>query len=144
VDQHTINRVTRIVYGVLNASFDRDSVVMDILFESWRNQVDEPSRAFITHRCRDAVRFRTRETRKLKASMFELTDEKNHTDVAQVEQRIDKLMKILSNFEKKVVWYRFYAELSIADTAQQVNSSVSHVRETLSGALFKMRSAEDE
>ena len=118
---------------------------MDILFETWQNKVEVPSRTFIRHRCIDALRSLGREQQMVAWASGKSQEGDSTNKQSQDQDQVDRLMKTLSSFERKIVWYRFYQDLPLAEIAKRSKTDVNRVRETISTALYKMRqTSEDE
>lgn len=140
MDQSTLNRVTRIVRSILPSHFDTESIAMDILVESWSNQIDDPSYSFIRNRCIDELRDRSSESAHLESASHE---PRPRSCVSTPEDRdsIEFLTQVLTQPEKKAIYYRFQLELSQAEVAQRMNLAPASVRELVASAVYKMREA---
>lgn len=132
---NALKRVRSIVAHHLPRWYDIDSIAVDILLESWDNDVEKPSWGFIVQRCIDQVRAHDREHGHLQ----QYQPAENHDISVDLLDQVNEIMKILNPLERKVVFYRFYLELSIADTAKRLRMDVNVVRETLTQAIFKMK-----
>ncbi len=130
-----LKRVRSIVAQHLPRWYDIDSIAVEILLESWDNEVEKPSWGFIVQRCIDHVRANKRE----QGHLHNYLPSEPHEPSVELLDQINELMKILSPIERKVIFYRFYLELPIAETAKRMRVDVTLVRETLSQALFKMK-----
>lgn len=131
--------------------FDRESLALDILMESWENGHTFPSVGFIRQRCIDAGRKQQRENNRLH-EVARLRKESNKSEDLsdpetinkQNEQRVSGLMKCLTPIERQVIFLRFYVELSVVDSAKELSISAARVRDILSAAIYKMREETQE
>lgn len=140
MNQFSINRVNHQVRRILPRHLDAENVAIEIIFESWMNNVEAPSVNFIRHRCYDAMRkslIDTRTSRRFPRSLVTRDIPPDDSD------HISKLMRSLSLDERKIIWYRFYQGLSRSEIASKLKLSVNVVREVLIAALFKMRQSEE-
>lgn len=125
---------------ITRGGFDTESIAMDILLESWVNGHDRPAHSFIKNRCLDIVRSTRREQQAMKnkpqgPSDYDATDERD------AQSRVGELVKVLDNLERKVIFYRFYADLPLAQISQRMGIDVNRIRQTLEVAIYKMREA---
>lgn len=144
ITQLSIDRVTRLVSLYLSSHHDPESVAQKILFESWQNGVDSPTHRFIQLKCYSALREYQREQ-----AVIEGASEDNYSlpaksteELRELESELGELItRVLSPFERQVVWHRFYNESSVAEIAAQLKKPVLLVSETIQVALFKMKEA---
>lgn len=137
MDQSKIDQVTRRVRTLVPPAIDAEGLALDILLESWSNQISHPSRTFIQHRCYDAIRKMHREEQALHSYV---PPDPHNTE--ESEAKVGRLIMILSPVERKIIWYRFYQDLSIQDIARKVSMQSGTVKEILLAALYKMHQEE--
>lgn len=135
-------RAHGIVKRFLPASYDTENITMEVLLESWKNAVFRPSRAFIQNRCIDSIRVQNRE----RAFRQDLQRQPQWHTPKGVERKdqVEVLVGVLTPLERQLIWFRFYAGLSVRETSKETGMPVVKVRELLAGALFKMREVGDE
>lgn len=144
ITQLSIDRVTRLVSLYLSSHHDPESVAQKILFESWQNGVDTPTHRFIKLRCYSALRVYQREKQ-----VIEHTNEpgyvapaKTALELHELEQEMGELItRVLSPFERQVIWHRFYNDCTVEEIAKTLGKPVLVVAETIQVALYKMKEA---
>ena len=135
-----LERVTRIAQRFLPRGMDYEGIAMDVLIESWLNQVEQPSRSFIRNRCWDALRKLQSELRANEALALKTpTDHGSGTEKVDLNNLMTKITSVLTSDEKKLIWYRFYMGLKIPEIAQKIGIRRSKAYVMLSEALYKMR-----
>lgn len=140
MDQSTLNRVTRIVRSILPSHFDTESIAMDILVESWSNKIDEPSYSFIRNRCIDQFRDLSTELSHLKSASHEARP-RPHMSSPEDRDSVDFLTQVLTQPEKKAVYYRFQLDLPLTEVAKHMSLTPASIRELVASAVYKMREA---
>lgn len=134
----TLHSIEAQVRQHLDPSYDREAIAMDLLLESWTEGVPFPSRNVIHFRCIDYARRRYKE-------LDMNRDRTEHFDATPGDdpfpaQVINRLVpQVLSPDERRIVFFRFYADLSLAECGRRLGWTLQRVRETLEGALYKMR-----
>lgn len=142
ISQLSIDRVTRLVSLYLSSHHDPESVAHQILFESWQNGVDSPTHRFIKLRCYTALREYQREKQVMEGASEQghTTPAKTPLELHELETEMGELItRVLSPFERQVIWHRFYNECSIAEIASSLNKPVLLISETIQVALYKMK-----
>lgn len=135
-----LERVTRIAQRFLPRGMDYEGIAMDVLIESWLNQVEQPSRSFIRNRCWDALRKLQSELRANEALALKTpTGHGSGTEKVDLNNLMTKITSVLTSDEKKLIWYRFYMGLKIPEIAQKIGIRRSKAYVMLSEALYKMR-----
>lgn len=135
----TFERVHRSVKRILNPSFDTENLAMEVVLESWTNGHAEPSWSFIRHRCYDLLRRSQKEK-----EVMQVPRPKANEDLHDAEREVSYLMKVLNNQEKKLIFYRYYLDLTLRAIAERQGMDVNKVREVLTSAVYKMREASQE
>lgn len=130
-------RVNSIVAQHLPPSYDRENLASDILIESWTNGQPQPSWGFIRNRCIDLQRSQGRE----KTSM---RDKLTHPPLTplpddHVPDELNHLTKVLDAWERKVIYHRFYLDLTLESIAKHLSCPLDRIRNTLAGAIYKMQ-----
>lgn len=135
LDQTEQKRVRRIVRQFLTADYDRDAIVQNIVVYAWQHNMTTVPRMFIRHRCTDAYRRKRREK-----SFVEQLLPAEHERTSDIDSElINRLVGVLTPFERKLIWMRFYTDLTLEEIAARVRTSRADVSETLTTAIFKMR-----
>lgn len=141
IGQLSIDRVTRIVAMYLSPPHDVESIAMNILLESWANGVELPTTRFIRLKCYTALRKHHRE---IQVSEFASNPEKDF-NLEQLrlhnQDELNLLFRVLTQLERKVIFLKYYEDLSNEDIAKMLKKSNYLVSETLTVALYKMRNA---
>lgn len=144
MDLPTLNRVLRTVRSILPSHFDTESIAMDILIESWSNQIIDPAYSFIRHRCLDAARSSRREHEVLveAAEINKSIDSPDDSIPADDrDMMLNYLTSVLDSPERKAIFFRFYLDLSTLDISARMALDPSQVRELLASAIYKMKEA---
>lgn len=137
-----LNRVITIVKHFLPPSYDTESIALDILMASWENDYPVPSQFYIKSRCLNILRDHKKE--------LEIMERKSHEPNHPVDENpeakseVDKAIAVLDNRERKVIYYRFYADYTMEVIAAKMGLSLLVVRQLLQGALYKMRQEIEE
>jgi len=130
-------RVHAIVRTIVPRHYDTEQVAVDVLTESWLNHIDNPTYQFIRNRCIDYLRHEKVEQRVLR-------DQRPPTSVGpqttvETNQLVNALLSVLTNDERKAIYYRFNCDYTIAETASRMRLDPKLVRELLEVALYKMK-----
>ncbi len=135
-----LRRVHGLVRSFVPPHVDSEDLAVEILIESWSKGHTQPSWSFIRHRCLDNLQAASRELEVMKDKS---THEPEFSPDDELDQKllVNALVSVLSPLEKKVVWYRFYMDLSTNDIASRAKLPLTSVRELLAQALFKMKQA---
>lgn len=136
----TLHQIEHLVRRHLGPGADSHDVAIGILLESAANNVLHPSRSFIYQRCVD---FQRRHSVELRANAEHLTllniypPTQEHDPV--VSDQLEQLTSVLDSTERRLVALRFMYELSVTDIARTHKLDPTFIRQTLEGALYKMR-----
>lgn len=135
-----IERVIKIARRFLPPKLDVENIALDVLIESWQNGVEQPSVSFIRNRCYDAMR-KDKLDLKIKETFVQTHSEETAGDQQSVEESdlMTKLTSVLTTEQKKLIWYRFYQELSLKQIGEKIGLSPNCVSEIIKEALFRMR-----
>jgi DNA-directed RNA polymerase specialized sigma24 family protein len=136
--QEDIQRVTSGVRRILSTHHDPEQVALDILFVSWQNGVTYPSRRFIYQRCMEVLRRDQRERYHTQARARQPAPPPA-TPSPETTDMIAHLTTVLDPAEKRVIWYRFYWDLTLVEIADKLVTNQTWVQETLAIAIHKMK-----
>jgi len=140
-----LRRIESTVRRLLPRYYDHESLAVDILIESHLKGYDHPTTTFIRNRCYDAANHETTEQRaRIKSQMFadqhhNSSEPEDADDDSANRADVSDLIKVLGPLERKLIFYRFYLDLPIAEIARRLELNVNVVREQLTQALYKMR-----
>lgn len=137
----TFERVHAMVRRILKPSFDTENLAMEILLESWEK--GHEVHLLVRNRCYDLLR----RSQKEKAVMQVPRPRSNDTDQDPAsDQRLDvgQLVRVLNTQERKLIFYRYYLDLSLREIARRHGLDVNKVREILASAIFKMRESTNQ
>lgn len=137
----TFERVHKMVKRFLNPSFDTENLAMEVVLESWTNDHPEPSWSFVRNRCYDLLRRSQKEKEIMALPRPETTSKE--LDPGMKDQ-VNQLMKILNNEERKLIFFRYYLDLTLREIAERQAMPINKVREVLTSAVYKMRDASQE
>ena len=140
MDQALVNSVTRQVKHQVPKHIDHEDLALEILFSSWLNKIDIPSPEFISQKCRNACRNWNKHYAKLGRYKSTMSQPSPSEEVANNDE-VEARMAILSKLERKLIWHRFYQELTLEELAEAMRLPLNLCRDTLHLALLKMRSA---
>lgn len=145
MDEGTIKRVLSIVTCYTPPYLDRENITMEIIFESWEHRIEDPSLGFIKNRCFNIMRqlgVNKRGTLKKLLEDHQRTKLKpTATENSQDQEEVNMLTKVITTEEKKVIWYRYYQDMTVKEISDTMKLPLLTVSEMLQAALFKMREA---
>lgn len=139
MDQLLINSVTRQVKHLVPPQVDYEDLALEILFTSWLNKIEVPSLEFIRQRCFNAIRNAKLEHVKIQHEPKTMIEPDIQPEI-ETRDEVQMLVSILSPTEKKLIWYRFYQELTLEEISKQTKIPLNLCRDTIQLALHKMRS----
>lgn len=131
--------VRRVVHRTLPPSCDRESVIQDIVCEAITRNLPCVNALHVRRRCIDVIRKIKREKRALESFCHAQKRTTEFLSTLVNEDMINHLTEVLSVKERKVIWYRFYRDLTIEEVAKLTELSREQVSTHLREALYKMR-----
>lgn len=141
MDVKPYERVLVLVRQLVKPPIDAEDLTMAIIAESWINGCESPSYEFIRNRCYDRMRKLRTERKFLEGyASTRGTEAPSEETLEQNMNEVNNLVKVLDNLERKVIFYRFYMDLSLNDIADRLSLSRNRIREILANAVYKMRS----
>lgn len=132
-----LSRIIKIVQKHLPPSYDRESIAMDIMVESIMNNTPSPSPTFIRNRCVDAYRRRTAEQKALTKVRPPSTE--NHAMAVERRDSVERLTRTLSHYERRVIYLRFYEDMTIQEIAKELSIAPKRVSELLMLASVRLQ-----
>ena len=136
----------------LPSTYDREYIADTIILNAWLKQIPHVSKEYVRHKCISAWRTLKRERSRNKKATLEgrvRTDksvdahvplEKNEQDIAERKMLINEATQaVLSPFERRIIWMRFYDSQSLEEIAGNVTLRRDQVQAAIQVALYKMR-----
>lgn len=136
--EENIALVRRVVHRTLPQSCDRESIVQDIICEAIAKKLPRVNTIHVRRRCIDVIRRVKREARALERFCRAQTMTTEFLSTLVNEDMINHLTAVLTVKERKVIWYRFYRDLTIEEVSKVTELPREQVSTHLREALYKM------
>jgi len=136
-------KVRALVNFFLPGGYDREFLADSIIIHAWETETEHISREYVRFKCITAWRKMQKERHKNEAKT-ELDSVTKTRPLSPEEQVVLKdlihgtIMK-LSSIERRLVWLRFFAELTLDEIVDQTGLGKSQVQKILMTALYRMR-----
>lgn len=136
-----INKVRKTVMVLLSSEYDRDLLSDQIITTAWEKGIEHVSGGFIRNKCISKWRERTREQVRNENFAYVQSKRDNNFELQETEQKatVEVAVKCLSSFERKLIWLRFYKNLTLEQIAKEVGMPRERIQKTIKVSLYKMR-----
>lgn len=145
-------RIRGWVNQYLPVGYDRDFIADTIILNAWQKDVPHVSRAYVKKKCISAWRALKRErvrnegfirTHNMviqpRGDELPSTAQKSDEDVIDNKQVVETATGVLTPFERRLIWMRYYNCQTIIEIAEDVTLRRDLVSKAIEVALYKMR-----
>jgi len=142
IKQRELDYVIRVLHRLIPKVEDCEDIAIEIVTASWLANLRRPSRKYIKYRAIDFLRKCEAEKRNetlygLRAARKEVVYP-SETKKVQQEDLLSSLKSTLTREEKAAIWYYYYLELNMRETANRMNKSLATVSRLINSGIHKM------
>lgn len=137
------------VAQILPPQYDREFIADTIILNSWLKQIPHISREYVRNKCISAWRtLRREQMRNENASRVKthkhgvgvnVSPDRGPEEISDHKSIIQEAVGSLSNFERRLIWMRYFDDQKLEEIAGRVKMRRDQVSKALDVAIYKMR-----